>query len=318
MTTHEKPKTFSNARESRSRLRGGRPPHPSGNFPVWGAIGAILAALIITPHSLSRAATPQDAPTAMSSSPATIPYLAPAIELGHETGLANITNISHTPEIRIIAGDESFAALAQYQPLIETQTPQNGLLTIGTNLKRYKQDYLYLSTIYDRSEKPDFDQYMTLFILLSLANESAHRQQHINGSLADYIEFKHQDNTVAACTLYALQQHSSDVLMLDNALRIETYFLGKGYAAGIRALHLVLERMDVKDAFDEMRSAIAAQDHEKLKTALHALYVSRLKANMAPRPECKDVTTKRLADRIYKRAIDPAKTIFAMAYTSNK
>lgn len=244
----------------------------------------------------------------------TIPYLSSAIELGYESGLKNILALTSSSDLHLQAGDENFGALAQYQPLLKSQDPDDGILTIGTRFKQYKQEYNYLSTIYDRSQKPDFDQYMTIFILLSLANESAHREQHINGSLEDYVEYKNHNNTAAACTLYSLQQHVSDVVMIDNALRLENYFLGKGYAAGIRALHLVLEKMEIKTAFDDIQKSITAHNGPELKTAMHALYLARLKANMSPRPECRDITTIRLDNRVYKRAIEPAQTLFTFAY----
>ena len=245
-----------------------------------------------------------------------IPYLAQAIELGYESGLTNIVDLTHTSQIHIKAGNQNFDALAQYQPLLDSAAPDDGILTVGTNVRQYKQEYNYFSTIYDRSQKPDFDQYMTVFILLSLANESAHRQQHLNGSLADYLEYMNHQNPVSACTLYALQQHVSDVLMIDNALKIQNYFLGHGYASGIRALHLVLEKMEVKNAFDEMQKAMTKHNSAALKAAMHSLYLSRLKANMSPRPECRNVTTTRLENRIYKRAIEPAQTLFSLAYTT--
>lgn len=301
--THNSLKPRFNARELKPNQR------PPAARPIFLAV-ALWAGLLA--HAPRTQALASNIPPTSSH---TIPYLSSAVELGYEAGLKNILALTKPNEVQLQAGDESFAALAQYQPLFESSDPNDGILTIGTRIKQYKQEYNYLSTIYDRSQKPDFDQYMTVLILLSLANESAHREQHINGSLEDYVEYKNRDNTAAACTLYSLQQHVSDVLMIDNALRLETYFLGKGFASGIRALHLVLEKMEVKSAFDTMQKSLTNNDGAQLKAAMHALYLARLKANMSPRPECRDITTIRLDHRVYKRAIEPAKTPFAFAYS---
>lgn len=234
-------------------------------------------------------------------------YIAAAFELSRQAGLENITQLQTS--IPVYPSTHANAPLAQYQPAQDGK----GMIAVGSNLVRYHREYMDLRGEVSYTERPDFDQYMTILTLLSLGNESAHVIQHRNGSLDDFYRFRKNGNRPATCSLYALQQHVSDIAMLSDALRLEYYFLGQGSVKGINALRFALEKMNLRDLFEEFRNAYQTKDSLRLGRTLDLVFYRRLKDNMASLSECNGQKMALLAPSIYTSAVDPARDIFPKA-----
>lgn len=202
------------------------------------------------------------------------------------------------------------APLARYSP---TDKPT---IEIGQNIRRYKQEYIYLSSDQDMSTKPDFDQYMTVLMTLSLANESAHFLQDKNGSLKDFYKFYEAKKLNKACALYSLQQHVSDIVMLKTALRLEQLFLGKGSTKGINALRIALEKNDLRDEFEDFRTAMDKKDTVTLDDILRRIRSKRNNANMAGLHFCPPYGDAKLDDDSVSRATEAAGYPFKPQKTS--
>jgi len=194
--------------------------------------------------------------------------------------------------------------LAQYQPML------GGKITLGNDLHRYHKEFVVLGSKIERIDRPDFNQYMVVLTLLSLSNENAHFIQHHNGSLDDFYTFLHDGDQTNLCTLYALQQHVSDIEMLDTALRLELYFLGHGSIKGIKALRIVLEKMELNSLFEDFRDSYRGKDSIQLKNVLDRIFQHRVRYNMSSLSQCKGERVIQLDRDIYDRAIEPARMIF--------
>jgi hypothetical protein len=194
------------------------------------------------------------------------------------------------------------APLARYQP-----NGKGGTIQIGQNFRDYRRDYVYLVSNQDMSNKPDFDQYMTVLTTLSLANESAHYLQDKNGSLHDFQEFYDHGKTTESCALYSLQQYVSDVVMLEKAVRIERYFLGTGSVKGLNALRVALEKNDLRDEFEDFREGLKTRDTILLNTILKKMRNKREDANMAGLKFCASHGDALLDKSIIDRATEPAR-----------
>ena len=200
-----------------------------------------------------------------------------------------------------VRGDD--APLARYSP---KTTREFGTIEIGQNIHRYRNEYVYLSSDQDMSAKPDFDQYMTVLMTLSLANESAHALQDHNGSLKDFYKFYNDHQLNNACALYSLQQHVSDIVMLKTGMGLEQFFLGKGSVKGINALRIVLEKNDLRDEFEEFRNAMNKKDSGDLNDILRHIRTKRNAANMSGLPFCPPYGDAILNRDIIDRATEPA------------
>lgn len=217
-----------------------------------------------------------------------------ALELWRLTAPATQTDLFDTITFLPVTGND--APLARYSP------KDKPIIEIGQNIRRYKQEYIYLSSDQDMSTKPDFDQYMTVLMTLSLANESAHFLQDKNGSLKDFYKFYKTKKLNKACALYSLQQHVSDITMLKTALRLEQLFLGKGSTKGINALRIALEKNELRDEFEDFRTAMDKQDTATLDDILRRIRSKRNHANMAGLNFCPPYGDAKLDDDIVSRA----------------
>ncbi|MDY0030035.1 MAG: hypothetical protein RBR86_08865 [Pseudobdellovibrionaceae bacterium] len=249
---------------------------------------------------------------AHASSDAPTPYLQSAI---------NLLNIAHPPysssmwpHVLVSTAPHGFIALAQYTPLTSPEGEIIGKIKIGSDFHRYKKEYTVLSSNIPRYERPDFDHYYTIVLALSLVNETAHFIQHQNGSLDDFHTFKTLRDTPALCTLYSLQQHVSDVEMLDAALRLEHYFIQHGAIKSLYALRLALEKMGLREIFSSFRSSYSAKDAPLLRQTLQTLYLARLNDNMQGLNRCNGVTRADLGNDVLDRAVAPARDIFEIYF----
>lgn len=195
-----------------------------------------------------------------------------------------------------VSGDN--APLARYTP--------KGKIEIGQNIRRYKQEYIYLSSNQDMSAKPDFEQYLTVLMTLSLANESAHYLQDENGSLSDFYKYYNSGKIKEACALYSLQQHVSDIVMLQMAQRLEMLFLGHGSVKGINTLRIALEKNNLRDEFEDFRNAMNKKDTSGLDDILRRIRTKRNDANMAGVKFCPPSGDISLNQKIINRATLPA------------
>lgn len=197
-----------------------------------------------------------------------------------------------------VSGDH--APLARYTP------KDKPTIEIGQNMRRYKNEYIYLSSDQDMSGKPDFDQYMTVLMVLSLANESAHYHQDKNGSLKDFYQLYNKGQLGKACALYSLQQHISDIVMLKIGMNVEQLFLGQGSVKGLNALRIVLEKNDLRDEFEEFRNAMNKQDTVALDDILRRIRNKRNNANMSGLNFCPPDGDAKLYNDIVIRATEVA------------
>jgi hypothetical protein len=197
-----------------------------------------------------------------------------------------------------VTGDN--APLARYTP------KDKPTIEIGQNMRRYKNEYIYLSSDQDMSTKPDFDQYMTVLMTLSLANESAHHLQDQNGSLKDFYKLYNAHQLNKACALYSLQQHVSDIVMLKTGMSLEQLFLGQGSVKGINALRIALEKNNLRDEFEDFRNAMNKHDTSALDDILRRIRNKRNDANMSGLHLCPPYGDAVLDDDILNRATEPA------------
>ncbi len=198
------------------------------------------------------------------------------------------------------------APLARYRP------ENGGTVDIGQNLREYRRDYIYLASPIDMSTKPDFDQYLAVMIMLSLSNEATHILQDRNGSLKDFYKLYQSRELKKACSLYALQQHVSDIMMLKTAIRAESLFLGRGSTRGINALRLALEKNNLLDEFEEFRESMKNRNIVQLNLILSAIRSKRNDVNMSGLKFCQSSGNVRLDSEITKRAIKPVGYPFDM------
>jgi hypothetical protein len=203
------------------------------------------------------------------------------------------------------------APLARYNP------NNNGTIELGQNIQQYRRDYIYLSSNQDRVYKPDFNQYLTVLTTLSLANELAHYQQDRNGSLNDFYSLYNNNLTNEACALYSLQQHISDIVMLEKAIRIENYFLSQNSIKGINALRIALEKNDLLDEYKMFHDDLKNQNQKDIENLFHALRNKRESANMSSLSFCPTNGSTILSQPIINRATEPATKVLA-PYFSQK
>ncbi len=226
-----------------------------------------------------------------------------ALELWTFVAPPSETNLFQDITFLPVTGDH--APLARYTP------SDRPTIEIGQNMRRYKKEYIYLSSDQDMSAKPDFDQYMTVLMTLSLANESAHYLQDQNGSLKDFYQFYRSGQLNNACALYALQQHVSDIAMLKIGLNMERLFLGKGSVKGINALRIVLEKNNLRDEFEDFRNAMNSHNTAALDDILRRIRSKRNEANMSGLTFCPPYGDAILPTDIVNRATEPAGYPFA-------
>ena len=191
--------------------------------------------------------------------------------------------------------------LARYQP-----SPKGGVVEFGHDLHRYKSEYTIATVVIPKSQRPDFDQYMVVLTALSLANEKAHFDQDQAGSLKDFFALKAENETAKYCALYGLQQHVSDIVMLDMAIRLSDYFIKRQSAFGQNAVTAALDRMDLLPLYQEFRSAAAAKDRVKMTDILRRLKASRAAINIANLPECGPTGEAELSRAVISRAVASA------------
>ncbi len=190
------------------------------------------------------------------------------------------------------------APLARYQP-------EGKIIEFGANTKRYQDEYVYITSIMDRIDRPSFEQYLTVLVALSLANEKAHFEQDVNGSLDDFFTYQKQQDFPRMCALYALQQHVSDVVMLEMAVKLERYFLGLGSPQGVGAVRAALDKMDIKETYEDFRQGLLTGDSDRFKTALEIMRNSRSALNIANVQLCKNGGRAHLPDNVIQRATAP-------------
>ena len=169
-------------------------------------------------------------------------------------------------------------------------------------MHRYKNEYIYLSSDQDMSTKPDFEQYMTVLLTLSLANESTHYLQDKNGSLKDFYKLYNAHHLNQACALYSLQQHVSDIVMLKVGLNLEQLFLGQGSVKGLNALRITLEKNDLRNEFEDFRNAMSKHDTLALDDILRRIRIKRNNANMSSLDFCPSYGDAKLDNDIIERA----------------
>lgn len=222
--------------------------------------------------------------------------------------------VSNSDEYHIFNSILFVPVTGQNAPLARYAPKNTGQIEIGGNLRQYRREYVILSSNQDMSTKPDFDQYMTVMIILSLANESAHYFQDKNGSLKDFQAFYQHNKKAEACALYSLQQYASDVVMMEFAIRLERFFLGKGSVKGINALRIALEKNNLRDEFEIFREGLNNRDLNKINHILHVIRAKRNKANMQGLEFCDKSGDALLDQSIINRAIEHAKENLS-AYT---
>lgn len=192
-----------------------------------------------------------------------------------------------------------YAPLARYQP-------QGKVIEFGADTKRYQDEYVYITSIMERTDRPSFEQYLTVLAALSLANEKAHFEQDIDGSLDDFFAYQKQQDLPRMCALYALQQHVSDVVMLEMAVKLERYFLGLGSVQGTGAVRAALDKMSLKEIYEEFRQGLVTGDTPRLNASLAAMKQSRAALNIANIPFCKNGGATSLPNDVIRRATVPA------------
>lgn len=191
--------------------------------------------------------------------------------------------------------------LARYQPSLD-----GGVVEFGHDLHRYKSEYTVATVVIPKSQRPDFDQYMVVLTALSLANEKAHFDQDQAGSLKDFFELKAANETGKYCALYGLQQHVSDIVMLDMAIRLSEYFVKRQSAFGQNAVTAALDRMELLPIYQDFKAAAAAKDRAAMTDILRRLKASRAAINIANLPECGPTGEAELSLAVISRAVAPA------------
>ncbi len=265
-------------------------------------VSVVILLLTICTLQTANAALP-------SSNP---PYLQSAVQLLEAAEIPYSQDM--WPHVSVSTAPYGFIALAQYTPFPTPEGSIIGRIKIGSDLHRYKKEFTVLSSNIPRYERPDFDHYYTIVLALSLVNETAHFIQHQNGSLDDFYTLKARGDLPALCTLYSLQQHVSDVEMLDAALRLEHYFIQSGAIKSLYALRLALEKMEMREIFASFRSSYSAKDAPLLRQTLQSLYLIRLGDNMEGLRRCNGVSRADLEHEILDRAVAPVRDIFKIYF----
>lgn len=198
------------------------------------------------------------------------------------------------------------APLARFQP----RPDQKGAVAFGTDLKRYRDDYVIIASVVPRDIRPDFEQYLTVLTALSIANEKAHFDQHRAGSMDDFFDFKVRDKTDEMCGLYGLQQHISDVVMLDMALRLYFHFQQIESKRGMQAVSVALDKMGIAAFLPRYHQTLLTKSRGKVKETLSDLKQARKALNMASLPECNYNATAFLDQDIIDRASVPVRDTY--------
>lgn len=204
---------------------------------------------------------------------------------------------------KIRAIDTPHPPLARYRP---SPYGTQGVVEFGQDLHRYKSEYTVATIVIPKPDRPAFDQYMTVLTALSLANEKAHFDQDKSGSLADFYALRADGKIGKSCALYGLQQHVSDIVMLDMAMRLENYFLRTASIFGRNAVTSALDRMELLPIYQEFAKAAAARDRLKMIAVLARLKAARASLNVAALPECGPEGSAELPRAIIERAVAPA------------
>lgn len=179
-------------------------------------------------------------------------------------------------ETQLVLLNDHNAPLARFQP------PNNGtgIVALGTDLDRYKDEYTIITSIIPRDIRPDFMQYMTVMTALSLANEYAHFLQYKNKSMNDFFTLYSQKKFREACALYELQQHVSDIVMLDHALKIHQYFSSKQQKRGQQAVSAALDKMEMAEFLPRYHDIILHPDNDKKPRLFIDIRTARLNLNI--------------------------------------
>lgn len=230
-----------------------------------------------------------------------------------------ILNAISTPEEQKLFNGLTFKPITGENAPLARYTPTNqGSIEIGQNFKQYQKEFLVLSTAQDRHTRSDFSQYMTVLTILSLANESAHRVQDLNGSLNDFFDLLKSHDIEKACTLYALQQQASDIVMMVKAVRLYEFFKKMESAKGLSALQMALDKMELLVNFQEFYTAInRPQEQERINNVIETIRVKRAKINLQSLEFCQTSRIISLPDDVIARAQEPAKKALTSPPLSN-
>lgn len=253
---------------------------------VWGLSVALLALLLGAPPV---AASSQSGDSFIRASHTLIEDAAPSL----------FDDFFSKTTARLIDGQNP--PLARYQP-----SSGGGVVEFGHDLHRYKSEYTVATVVIPKSQRPDFDQYMVVLTALSLANEKAHFDQDQAGSLKDFFDLKAANETGKYCALYGLQQHVSDIVMLDMAIRLSDYFIKRQSAFGQNAVTAALDRMNLLPLYQEFKTAAAAKDRAAMTDILRRLKASRAAINIANLPECGPTGEAELSRAVISRAVASA------------
>lgn len=196
---------------------------------------------------------------------------------------------------------ENTAPLARYRPVMGREG--RSVIEFGNDLKRYHDDYVIITSIIPREERPDLDQYLAVTTALSLANEMAHFEQDRAGSLKDFFSFRKKGDQDRVCALYALQQHASDVVMLNFAVTLDRMFLSENKPKGRLAIRSSLEKMNLAQFFPSYEDAYLRRDTASLDAVLAQIKRSRMALNMSGLPGCRAGGEVVLGQDVIQRAV---------------
>jgi hypothetical protein len=198
--------------------------------------------------------------------------------------------------------DVRFSSFAN-APLANFQPRNNAVpyVTIGADLHRYKRDFLMISSVIPRSIRPDFETYMIALTALSLANETAHFYQYQNGSLNDFQTLRRQGLIAQSCALYSLQQHVSDILMLNTAYLLEQ----RSNEIERQALRAALEKMDLLELYRDFYRFYEEKPSLEKNEVLQRLKQERDNENMKGLSFCKGTGSAHISRPLIMRAQQP-------------
>lgn len=200
--------------------------------------------------------------------------------------------------------DEKMDALATYIP--STGNQKRSTIQFRKTIKSYQDDFVMLSSTIDRPYRPNFEQYMAVLTALSLANEFAHYKQDKNGSLRDWYNYQKQKQSQAACALYDLQQHVSDIVMMETAYKLDAYFRKNNDLKGSLSIQMALEKMWLDKIFWDYTIARTADQKENIEFLIEEMHKLRYKANMNSRKSCPENPIQYKFDKnIFSRALAP-------------
>lgn len=241
------------------------------------------------------------------SSPAYADDLTRFITASHilieESAPGKFSDFFESTKPRLIGGKN--APLARYNPVASEGIM--GIVEFGNDMRRYRREYTIATVIIPKPQRPGFDQYMTVLTALNLANEKAHYEQHKNRSFADFYVYREDGDKAKACALYALQQHVSDVTMLDMALKLLGHFQKVNSDYGMNAVTAALDRMDLLQIYWKFQEAAIAKDRAAMTATLRELKSKRDKINLSGMKDCRNSSgTVSLPNSIVLRAIAPA------------